>query len=330
MRIYETFNFPASMPNSKTLITGIRETEKKGIYVITGFFKYPKEANLQTASFVYKGHLNNFGKYFILNFPIEDIKQTNLYGPDVISHNIFNIVGNYAIENKKGTIGCLYTGKLNGSGIWKTIIPKSLVSHKEKIINTICHSTSNGLVVGNYDTKLIQGKAFIYDIKEDTYYDIVKTGSLSMTAYGIWYNCKRGDYTICGGFFDANGVESGYLVDWDNKKKKFHNWAVYNYGNDPARSIITHFDGISANGKNEYTLTGVYVRLPNKLPEAFFAKVKRGENHKFCKAKWENLDFTNVAVITGNSVSKDVVIGVFAEDHGDVINGYVSYLKEGK
>src|SRR6185436_5138971 len=95
--------------------------------------------------------------------------------------------------------GCLYEGLLDGSGIWTQILPTS----DKPVINTICHSTMHNLIVGNYDTILIAGKAFIYDIEKHTYYDIIKPGAQSITAYGIWYNGGE-SYTICGGYTELN------------------------------------------------------------------------------------------------------------------------------
>lgn len=217
-RIYKTFNFPGSLPGSKTLLTGIRQTSRKN-YIITGFYEYPDSA-FNTASFVFKGKLNGSGKWYTLNYPSSPgvtVDQTNLYGPDVVCHcngNItYNIVGNYTQVDVTSTFGALYQGLLNGEGKWTTIIPTPLST--DSILNTICHSTMGGLVVGNYDTSLIQGKAFIYDIKTGIYTDIVKPGAISITAYGIWKNSgSKHNYTIAGGFFNVPGAEGGYLVDW--------------------------------------------------------------------------------------------------------------------
>ena len=322
MRIYEKFNFPGSLDGSKTLLTGIRHISEKE-YVITGFYKYPNDA-FQPASFVYKGKLNGVGKWYILNYPSigqNIVSQTNLYGPCVKHHDSYNIVGNYTLEGQTSTIGCLYQGKLDGSGKWTSIIPTSLSS--DPILNTICHSTYGDLVVGNYDTVLVQGKAFIYDIKSKTFTDITKNDIKSITAYGIWQNSDK-TYTICGGL--VQDKEFGYVVDWDNKKKKFSNWTLYSYGNN-VKSIVTHFDGISATcDEHGYTLTGDYVELGNEKPKGFFAKVKRSKHCKFSRnAKWETLNISGADGISGNSVSDDIVIGVFNYNSETTVNGYVSF-----
>lgn len=330
-RKFYTFNFPGSLPGSKTLLTGIRQTECKDQYLITGFYELPDSAELPPVSFVFKGDLCQHGKWYILNYPSTEenvVTATNLYGPSVDKcSDKIKVVGNYTLQNQESTIGCLYEGCLNGKGEWLTIVPTPLST--DPILNTICHSTMGQLVVGNYNIT-DQGKAFIYDIKCQTYTDIVYPDALSITAYGIWYN-GCGKYTIAGGLFTAPGAESGYLVDWDNKKKKFCNWALFNYCNDPVKSVVTHFDGISGTGEGDscsYTLTGDYVQVDvnDGKPQAFFAKVKRDNCGKFCKkAKWETLKFKDATGISGNSVSGCVVIGVYNGTDDTTVNGYVSY-----
>jgi len=335
-RIYKTFNFPGSLPGSKTLLTGIRQINKNN-YVITGFYEYPESA-FSTISFVFKGKLNGNGKWYILNYPSSPditVEQTNLYGPDVVHNHCngtitYNVVGNYTKVDVTSTYGALYQGLLNGIGKWTTIVPTPLSS--DPILGTICHSTMGNLVVGNYNTLLIQGKAFIYDIKTGIYTDIVKPQAISVTAYGIWKNknCEH-NYTIAGGFFNVPGAEGAYLVDWDNKKKKFSNWTNFNFNNDAVRSIATHFDGISGNDNdNVYTLTGVYVDIEHPLsPQAFFACVNRKcHSRRFNPvAHWKTLSFPNSTGTSGNSVSEDVVIGVYnsGDDQGTV-NGYISLI----
>ena len=106
------------------------------------------------------------------------------------------IVGNYTtVESAGSAIGLLYQGAVDGSGTWSTLLPPS--PDNSNVINTIAHSTMGGLVVGNYDTRLATGKAFIYDITKNTYTNLTKPGAVSITAYGIWYN-GGSSYTIAG------------------------------------------------------------------------------------------------------------------------------------
>lgn len=331
MRQYRKFNYPGAAENSKTLLTGIRKVSDSCCDVyITGFYEPPSDLNEKTISFVYRGSpYEDKGQWFQLDYPSEPGKTvvaTNLYGPNSGKkcHNL-QVVGNYTTqETGTKTIGCLYQGYINNQneGKWTTIIPK--VKSGDQVLNTICHSTNGGLVVGNYDTVLIQGKAFIYDIKNKKYYDIVKKGAKSITAYGIWYNGGN-SYTICGGYSNLNpssGVDSGYLVDWDNKQKKFSNWRSFNYGNNPINSIVTHFDGITTDNCGGYYLTGDRIGL-NQESGAFFAHVKS----KSKKAKWYQVAYPGSTGTSGNSVYDKVVIGVYTMPNDSTVNGYTSYIQ---
>jgi len=327
---YKTFNFPGALPGSRTLLTGIRETGREQEYIITGFYEFP-DNTFPTISFVFRGLLNGYGKFFQLNFPSNPnmpVISTNLYGPSVTydknGNELYNVVGNYTKVNAQGPFGTLYHGALDGTGKWFTLLPTTLTS--EPIIGTIAHSTMGSLVVGNYDTVTVQGKAFIYDFCNNTYYDIVKPDAISITAYGIWQNSKN-HYTIAGGYFNVPGAEGAYLVDWDNKKKKFSNWTNFHFDNNPVRSVITHFDGISSiNGGSKYTLTGDYVSVNDPQPKAFFAIVKRINCGFLHKAKWNIIEYPGSNATSGNSVSKDIVIGVYTLPKSTTVNGYISYV----
>jgi hypothetical protein len=178
-----------------------------------------------------------------------------------------------------------------------------------------------GLVVGNYDTSLEQGKAFIYNIDKDKYYDISWYGIKSITAYGIWHNSGH-HYTICGGYSELDaetGLSSAYLVDWNSKDEELSYLRKYSFGNDPLKAIVTHFDGISAGGKcsNKYYLTGDWLDIDGQA-HAFFATTNdRG------KAKWSDVVYPSGIATSGNSVSKNVVIGSYVTEQGNA-NGYVS------
>lgn len=358
-RSYSTFNYPDHVQGSKTLLTGIREcADNEDQVFITGFYE-PLANTSEVISFVYKGDMTH-GLWYDLNYPSSPgltVKTTNLYGPDsecepkckcnkckckcnecksCSDKSYFHVVGNYTtVESGTRAFGCLYQGSLKGflpdgtitpgSGTWITLLPPSPIN--EPVINTIAHSTINGLVVGNYDTQLISGKAFIYDIEKNAYYNIIKHGAQSITAYGIWYNEKSDTYTICGGYtnIESNVTKNqGYLVDWNNRTLKFSGWKSFNYGNDPVRSLITHFDGITSDGSGGYNLTGDRIEIGSSKEVAFFANVKRKCDSKFSKAKWESIDFPGSSLTSGNSVYQKTVIGVYAKDDSDGINGYIS------
>lgn len=318
-RKYFTLNYPSSIPGGKTLLTGIRQvTHYSNKYYISGFYKSPDEKLV--IPFVYNGRLSGDGTWNILNYPSSEGKtvlETNLYGPNNGLKNNIQVVGNYTTkETGKSTIGCLYEGPLDGSGKWTTIIPNL----NEPVLNTIAHSTMGGLVVGNYNTQVDLGKAFIYDIKQKKYYEIIKQNAKNITGYGIWQN-DHDFYTICGGYSDLNaisGLGSGYLVDWDNKNKKLSNWRSFNYNNDPINSIVTHFDGITSDGHGGYNLTGDWIGVNDGPELGFFAQIN-GEI-----AKWAPISFPHHKVTSGNSVSKEIVIGVYLSVEDKTVNGYVS------
>ena len=323
-RYYETFNYPSSTPGGKTLLTGIRgvKCERKKVY-ISGFYEPSLEdPDQEVKSFVYKGYKNGNGTWYELYYP--NSTTTNLYGPNNgPEKNTIQVVGNYVTDG--APIGCLYEGPLDGSGEWTSLVP-TYPDSSEEVLGVIAHSNMGGLVVGNYDTQIDEGKAFIYDIKKKIYYKIEKPDTLSITAYGIWYNgCNS--YTICGGYkptLGANFSEAGYLVDWDNKKKRLSNWRSYHYDNDPIKSRITHFDGITG-WKNGYNLTGDWLGFDNpETPEVgFFATVRRDRCGGFRRAKWSPVKFPlENSVTSGNSVYRKTVIGVYTTPTG--VNGYIS------
>jgi len=329
-RVYRTFNYPSEVDGGKTLLTGIRQVNgEKNDYYISGFYKYPEDTRV--ASFVYKGCRHGRGTWNLLDYPSSEgatVSATNLYGPDNGKHegNI-KVVGNYTtVEAGQKAFGCLYRGPLDGSGKWLTLTPTS----EEPVLNTIAHSTHGKLVVGNYDTQLNQGKAFIYDHKTGEYFDITKDGALTITAYGVWHNGDH-SYTICGGYSNLDhlsGIDTGYVVDWDNKNRKLSNWRLYNYGNDPVKAIITHFDGITSDGNGGYNLTGDWIGADQGSQKlGFFANVRRRLNGKFKKARWESIAYPHHLLTSGNSVSKYTVIGVYTSDPDNEVNGYISYLK---
>jgi len=319
-RIYFTKNYLSTV-RGKTLLTGIRGIKDTDDVYISGFYKSPND--LQIIAFVYAGDLYGDGIWHQLNYPGSENK-TNLYGPNNgKKKNHIQVVGNYTNkESGNSTIGCLYDGHLDGSGKWTTIVPES----SEQVLNTICHSTMGGLIVGNYDTNLKVGKAFIYDIDTKKYFNITKPRAKSVTAYGIWHNiCSS--YTICGGFSNLKEgeIDTAYLVDYDNHTHTFCNWREYSYGNN--HTFVTHFDGITSDGNGGYNLTGDWKSLDNGTDFAFFANVKRHRCKKsFTKATWESLSYPGQPITSGNSVYKDIVIGVYTSPDNENVNGYVSII----
>ena len=94
-------------------------------------------------------------------------------------------------------------------------------------------------MVGNYDTRLATGNAFIYDISTGTYATNDKPGAVSTTAYGIWGN------QIAGGYAEAGpgggpGPAHGYIYS-----ETTGIWTSYDYPG----AATTHFEGITGGGR---------------------------------------------------------------------------------
>lgn len=318
-RGYITLDYPNA---GNTFLTGIRGVNGEHKVYISGTYTLPDSTSPN--GFIYKGRISGHkARWYRLNYPSSTgmtVTGTALYGPNNGDKSgTIQAVGNYTTqETGTITIGCLYEGPLDGSGKWTTLIPTS----GEPVINTIVHSTMGGLVVGNYDTRLIAGKAFLYDIKTQTYYDLTHPNAKSITCYGIVHNYKD-SYTVCGGYTDINaGAKStyGYIAHWDNKTHTLSAFRSYVYDNDPSKALVTHFNGITPDGKKGYNLTGVWRGSGvTSEPSAFFAHVnKLGES-----ATWESIVYPNQKVTTGNSVYRNTVIGIYTDSKGG-INGYVS------
>lgn len=323
---------------------------------------YKEESTSLAISFLYIGTLKqakkNEGTWIDLSF---HGKNTNLYGPNYIpERELTQTVGNYFTgTNDSVLLGCLYQTKeqkeqkekerQKEEGKWTIIVPP----FGNSTLNTICHSVNGGLVVGNYDTTENSNisKAFIYDIYTADYYDIIIPNMqvFSISAYGIILKTlfpknkekekEKKIYTICGGYIER--IEEGskaYMVDFDLRKKRFFNFRSFSYPiknlqtQNTQPSFVTHFDGLSYDErKDKYYLTGDYSNPPcfsqgckekeqtqENLEGAFIATVNReGE------VKWEELSYMSPSIISGNSIAKNIVIGVYATQENTY--GYISY-----
>jgi len=195
-----------------------------------------------------------------------------------------------------------------------------------KSIQTICHSSMNDCVVGNFLTKdTPNSKAFVYNIRKNKYIEITKKGSVSITAYGIWHNSNsKNSYTICGGYSEnqkvTSGAHIGYIVDYNNKSNEFTNWQSYRYNN--SKDLITHFEGISGTDKG-------YSLVANSVEDqqiASIAHIRRKKDGSFSsKAKWEQIEVPGKNNTSANSIAGTTVIGV-ASSNSAIIDGFVSIL----
>lgn len=308
-RIYLTFDFPGAVPGSKTLLTGVRS--KGDLLYVTGFYQPPGPG---TISFLFKGELGDIYKlnhYHILNYPSRSgAVATNLYGPYILKCGKVRVVGNYFTRDS-AILGCMYEGNLDGVGIWTTLTPTA------DTINTIAHSTMKDLVVGNYDELIIQGKAFIYNIKTKIYTEIIYPNAVSITAYGVWYN-GRNSYTICGGIAIPGTASLAYLVDYNINTQKFSNWRTYQHD---LSTTVTHFNGITSDGCQGYYLTGDATSSTDTT--AFLAHAAKNK-----PIIWHQIEYPDSITTSGNSVTCTTVIGVYKNSigFGKTIHGYISIL----
>ena len=326
------------------VVTGVR-AESLGTVVITASYN----SNGTTQSGLYRGTLQSvleapLSKWTMLQpvFANQTVTSSTLYGPNTsffnptLGYGKIRAVGSYkyttGASGPNYDHGSMYEGSI-GSGNWTQLDATSLVPQGDTLLNTICHSTMGDLVVGNYDTTLATGNAFIYNVKTTRWVNLNPTGSKSTTAYGIWQNggSLSHSYTIAGGFSDvtSDGLDEGYIVDYDSVTLKLSNLKKLNYNNKPISSLISHFDGITGT-PNGYNLTGDFVSVqpaPNggsaapfvPVAEAgFFASVKRMPNGTFGDATWREISFTSrdgsvASATSGNTVVGNNVLGIYVD-----------------
>ena len=175
--------------------TGIRNADTAGNYLISGISG--------TEGILYDGTIAGVGATVTVNVPLAGVTASAVYGPDNLVLNQIALVGSYnttgtGLADQYGFVFEGTTANLSNPADYTTVDAGGDFN--------IVHSTMGGLAVGNSDSSPSQGQgsllahAFLYDVGEKTFLtDIVYPGSLSDTAYGIWYNGGT-SYTICGGW----------------------------------------------------------------------------------------------------------------------------------
>lgn len=273
-------------------------------------------------------------------FPGQTVTSSTFYGPNTPSFDPslgdgeVRAVGSYkyaeGLSGPDFDHGMIYQGPANGvGGTWTQIDATSLVGAGDTLLDTIAHSTMGDLVVGNYDTSLSTGHAFIYDMASDQWTDLNPAGSLSVTAYGIWQNgdSTSTSYTIAGGYSDLNslGLDAGYLVDYDSATHAFSHFTTFEFDNQPLAALISHFDGITGTADG-YNLTGDFVR--GETEGAFFAQIERRADGSFAEPLWTEIAYPgeDVTFTSGNTVIDDTVLGIYlagGETHSFVASAAV-------
>jgi hypothetical protein len=306
-------------------VTGIRQDGGTGRpVVITG--SYQSSAGAAPKALLYRGPIypTDSSGYAFLKPSIDGRTATSsvFYGPNTplfdpgIGAGNVRAVGSYKFaEGGKLDHGMMYEGPWDGLGTWTPIdVPDDLVSGA--VANTIAHSTMGDLVVGNYDIagKPGSGNGFIYNIKTKTY-TLLSIGELA-TAYGIWQNgdSTSSSYTIAGGYKGGNGLNVGFLVNYDSSTGRFSGLSDFNYDNNPG--IVTHFEGITG-------IPGGYTLAATGDYGAAFAAIASNGNGKFGVPRWVAIDYkASVGICTGNSILDNNLIGIYQPAAG----GVQSYL----
>lgn len=324
------------------IVTGVRsDSATTDSVVITASYT---PAGSTTAS-LYNGSLAAapgapLASWNLLNpvFPGQTVTSSTFYGPNTprfdssIPAGQVVAVGSYKYnEGASGPgfdHGMLYQGTVTGTGSWTQLDATPLVT-SGTLLNTIAHSTMSQLVVGNYDTSITTGKAFIYNRATDSWTDLNPFGSMSVTAYGIWQNSSN-SYTIAGGYSDITsfGLDVGYLVNYNSDTGELTNPKSFHYANDPVSSLITHIDGITAT-EGGFNLTGDYLAAgEGGAVGAFFAHVPVNIDGSFGVATWTDIAFPDPAVIStsGNTVIDDSVLGIFVTPEGT--RSYIATVPE--
>ncbi len=317
------YNAANVSPTPDPGFTGIRNSDTPGNYLISGISG--------TEGILFDGTIAGVGTTVTVDVPLTGVTASAVYGPDNLPGNQVALVGSYnttgtGLADQKGFIFEGTTADLSNPADYTTVDAGGDFN--------IVHSTMGGLAVGNSDTSPSQGQgsllahAFLYDIVQGTFLpDIVYPGSVSDTAYGIWYNGGT-SYTICGGwsndpvnnFDDQNRpIGQAFLVDYNSATQAFTHWTSFEYpfGVD----FFTHFEGISSVEKGVYTLNADSFQTGTTNPvQGSWVTVRRNTDGSFGTAQWVNLNYTGIDPTTGlpitdaisssNSVYGNQVIGV--------------------
>lgn len=303
---------------------GIRGTAVKGLYLISG--------TTDASGLLLIGSINGKGRTYTVNYP--GALTTSIYGPDNLPGNRVGLVGSYktatAATDPVTVNGFVFQGttaQFGSAGNYRTI------DYPGAKFNYV-HSTMGGLAVGNYDSPtangapLGPGKAYIYNLATGKFVtNIVFPGSLSDTAYGIWYNGGT-SYTICGGYSPVSvnnmadqtrPIGLAYLVDYNSATGRFSHWTSFAYPNGLiGADFETHFESISSVKNGVYTLSADSLQTGSGDPtQGSVVTVRRNRNGTFGAAAWTNLNYPgSTGVTSSNSIYGNQVVGVVISSAG--------------
>jgi len=219
------------------------------------------------------------------------------YGPSFGSASgILRVVGSYkTTASNPYDLGYLYDGAAApGAQLTTLLYPGG------GTLNTLAHSTFGNQVVGNYDTILATGNAFIYNIPTGTFTTNNVPGAVSTTAYGVYGN------RIAGGYADP--TLHGYIYNQDT--------GIFTTYNAPG-SVVTHFEGITSAGRaNTFNLVADSVDVLGNT-HAWAVHVDAAG-----VATWTEIAVPGASVTSANSIYQDKLIGVYVKD--GVTRAYVT------
>ncbi|MGX1309146.1 subtilase-type serine protease [Amorphus suaedae] len=293
---FQTLNFGTN----GTFLTGIRGDNIVGNYTIpssgqTGGLLY----NMTSQTWSPFPQATDNGS----NFP--GAVGSSPYGPNFGNPDgILRVVGSYkTAASNPYDLSYLYDGAAApGQQLTTLVYPTS------GTLFTIAHSTFGNQLVGNYDTRLATGNAFIYNIDTGTYTTNNVPGAISTTAYGIYGDKIAGGY----GELNVDGVlhaAHGYIYD-----QTTGTYTTY----DHPGAVATHFEGITGAGRSgEYNLVANWVTANGVVHPAVMHVDALGI------ATWYEINIPG-AVVSSNSAYGDNVVGIYIDSTG--INGYLATI----
>jgi subtilase-type serine protease len=287
-----------------TGVTGIRGDNMTGNYAIAG--------TGNTGGLLYRFSTGAFQP-----FPMPTANGSNFpgaisstpYGPTFgAPTGILRVVGSFITASYPYNQSFLYDGAAApGQQITPVLFPSTPGANPT--LETIAHSTFGNQVVGNYDTDLKTGKAFIYNIATGTYTTNDRRGpgglELSTTAYGVWGNRIAGGTTDPG----PGGNTHGYIFN--------QNTGTFTLYDAPGVGVIaTHFEGITAAGRaGEYNLVADSADATGT--HAWAVHVDANGVATWVELKVTRPGSRTCCVTSGNSIYQDTAIGIFVDELGN-------------
>lgn len=290
--VFTTYQYPNSVV---TTITGIRGDN------MTGNFTTGSGGN--TGGLLFGLSSGAIVSSNIAPFPTATSNLSNYpgaisstpYGPSFgSSTGILRVAGSYkTTASSPYDLGYLFDAAAAPGAQLTTLLFPSAPG--DTTLFTIAHSNFGNQLVGNYDTRLATGNAFIYNISAGTFTTNNVPGALSTTAYGVYGN------RIAGGYADTATTLRGYIYNQDT--------ATFTTYNAPGGSLVTHFEGITSGGlANTYNLVADSVDLGGHA-HAWAVHVDA-----LGVATWTEIAVPGASVTSANSIYGDEAIGVYVKD----------------